>query len=550
MKPSRSCLYGMAQVFPLTADELASEGDRPSLVETLAALPEPWTMLLDRRIGKEPGDPAAIVLVHPEIGIALVSEVPSDSERDPEAGIAALRAYLEEQRFAEFFPGDLPIVALAVGAEDLPVVGEHLAAAFEGVPRLSIADRDWADAVVELLLLPDDLEMAPVAEESPIDALEAEVPDNWPIEDEPLERETERPLMLEDAALAGSGNEPPLPLMADWPMVMRHEPSRWRIRVAIAALSAIFLGGLGVAAWQFTGDDTSLSSLPPAATPPPSPSQRVELALPQPPQGKPPLEPQRARDTPPPLPAAPPVVMAAKPLASPPPAPPEPTAVEPLPPVAANPAPATPSEPPAPTQTAAAESQSSTQNGATETSKEPPAEITHPPPAAQSQPLATKASPPASAAPASESPKPQRVAKATPPSQRQSPAPARMRPAQETQKPAAERPQPEMRGPPIDAADLPPLPASTAPQDQLTGNVVAPRPPAPPRPEPETAVALGPPVPLGRTAANSPAGTANTRECRPYTSDTSVTGRGLAVQGIACRGRDGQWRLVSEVPLH
>jgi surface antigen len=72
---------------------------------------------------------------------------------------------------------------------------------------------------------------------------------------------------------------------------------------------------------------------------------------------------------------------------------------------------------------------------------------------------------------------------------------------------------------------------------------------------------LGPPVPLWRaqqannapppvaSAATPAAADAGNRECRPYTSSTTLTGRGLRVEGIACRGNDGQWRLVSEVPM-
>ncbi len=61
-------------------------------------------------------------------------------------------------------------------------------------------------------------------------------------------------------------------------------------------------------------------------------------------------------------------------------------------------------------------------------------------------------------------------------------------------------------------------------------------------------------MPLWRAqASNAPpppaAAEPSTRECRPYTSSTTLTGRGLRVEGIACRGSDGQWRLVSEVPL-
>jgi len=103
--------------------------------------------------------------------------------------------------------------------------------------------------------------------------------------------------------------------------------------------------------------------------------------------------------------------------------------------------------------------------------------------------------------------------------------------------------------PPIDAADLPPLDeAPHAPQrpTQFAAPGGSSEPPA---------SGLGPPVPLWRAQASNAApppaaaADANTRECRPYTSSTTLTGRGLRVEGIACRGSDGQWRLVSEVPL-
>src|SRR5579883_2395528 len=102
----------MAQVFPLNGLEPA---ERPGnlLAATLAALPDPWTLLIDRRID-DAADVVDVVLVHPEIGIALVDEAP----RDPGPAIGALRARLEGERFGEFFQGELPIVGLSVTADE------------------------------------------------------------------------------------------------------------------------------------------------------------------------------------------------------------------------------------------------------------------------------------------------------------------------------------------------------------------------------------------------------------------------------------------------
>jgi hypothetical protein len=112
--------------------------------------------------------------------------------------------------------------------------------------------------------------------------------------------------------------------------------------------------------------------------------------------------------------------------------------------------------------------------------------------------------------------------------------------------------------PPIDAGDLPPLEDNASPTLPREAAVA----PAPP---PSTATApVGPPIRLlGPPGAPAPvtgssvpttqaAGAGgngpNPRECRPYTADTTLSGGRAPVQGIACRGADGQWRLVSEVP--
>src|SRR5215471_3383882 len=103
----------MAQVFPCDPNHAGSPASE-TLVWTLRTLPDPWTLLRDRGIDAS-GELIDLVLVHPEIGVALINESP----RDPTAGVAALRDLLQRQRFADFFPGGLPIVSLSVAINEL-----------------------------------------------------------------------------------------------------------------------------------------------------------------------------------------------------------------------------------------------------------------------------------------------------------------------------------------------------------------------------------------------------------------------------------------------
>src|SRR5216683_1910413 len=458
----------MAQIFPLNIDDLSPDGERVSLAGTLAALHDPWTLLRHRRVGAEEAEPVEVVLVHPEIGVALVDQAP----RDPALSARRLREHLDQQRFGEFFPGDLPIVALSVAADEFEAIGERL-------------------------------------EESP------------------------RDLYQRSPALDGS--EPPLPLMVDWPFAASYERKRRRGWVAALVIIPLLLAGAGFAAWEYVGEDKTV------ATNDTSPPSQIEIPLPPHSRGDRAAG-QPAASSPPPVPAAPPVVMAQKPYAPPPPAPPAPTPVEPLPQVTAA---APPNSPPAaePAQPAPARMAATSPPD----SGPAPQPTTGAPPAPQEEPPRTAATPPATPAkptpgPAPSPAKPTRTSKAEPPPRPA--APARREPSLASRTRPIENPD----RPPIDAADLPPL-------DEP--------PPAPQRPTPFAAPAgsseppggaLGPPVPLWRAqasnAAPSPAAAEpSTRECRPYTSSTTLTGRGLRVEGIACRGSDGQWRLVSEVPL-
>src|SRR5262249_25160780 len=89
------------------------------------------------------------------IGVALIDLAP----RAPGAAVGALLAQLERERFDAFFPGELPVAAIVIAETAIEQIGERLAAAFDALPRIDIADRDWADAGRELLLTRSDLTM-------------------------------------------------------------------------------------------------------------------------------------------------------------------------------------------------------------------------------------------------------------------------------------------------------------------------------------------------------------------------------------------------------
>ncbi len=509
----------MAQVFPLNVPAEARDPTLSSLLDTLTGLPDPWTLLAERAIGDT--DRVGAVLVHPEIGVALIDVAP----RDAGPAAAALGELLARERFAEFFPGELPIVAVSVAAEDIPGIGERLAEAFDAAPRLSIADRDWSDAVVELLLQPDDMAMAPAGGQTDA-AIEgfAGPPFSSSVEPAPPpepEAPAFTPAAAEDPVLPWGEDvdrDAP-PLHADWRMAVSYPPPRRRGRLVAAAVAILLLGGAAGLGLAVEGGALPL----PASVA--SRNHPVEV----------PLAPAEAGDQaggaaamavpspPPPVPAAPPVMLAAKPLVSPPPAAPKPTRVAALPPVPA-PAPASP-----PRQTA-------------ETKPAPAPSPAAPPPTTES------ASAPAAAI--AVKPKPR-------PAARPQPVVAAQHPPQRAPRPGAPAAVARPLRPPIDATDLPPLdePAPNTPAAEASPPVAPPE-ASPPPPLPvaaapaPTAPAIGPPRRLARNPSpTAPEMAGEQRECRPYTANSTLTGKGVAVQGIACRDSDGQWRLVSEVPL-
>jgi hypothetical protein len=121
--------------------------DRP-LIRTLAALPEQWTLLVDRWNSGGSASHIALVLVHAEIGVALIDETSGDAS----LARATLCRLLQRDRFSRYFPGDLPIVVVNAVAGSPAAVGGQLAAAFDTAPRLSITNPDWAYAIIDLIL--------------------------------------------------------------------------------------------------------------------------------------------------------------------------------------------------------------------------------------------------------------------------------------------------------------------------------------------------------------------------------------------------------------
>ncbi|MGO8920686.1 MAG: hypothetical protein ACLQJR_32735 [Stellaceae bacterium] len=487
----------MAQVFPSTPDEGTLDEAQRALAETLVALPDAWILLRDRWIGETPVD---AVLIHPGIGVALVDLAP----RSPEGALEGFRAVLEREAFARFFPGELPLVAVSIAAHEIAEIGERLADAFDAVPLLAIADCDWADAVVELLLLPSDVTMAPAGASTAPEPEPPRAPVAAPVPERARARAAApMPLLLLEDEL------PPTRLRADYPMADTPAPRERRGLVAgtvMAGLVIVVIAG----AWSLGEGQAWLPGAPPpgqaeitlplapAASPAPAPAPRADATAPEPPlppaaapaphaevTAAPPPSPAAATEPSSP-PAAPPVVMAAKQAAALPPAPPRPTEVAPLPQATAEAAttpPAFKAKPRRVTRVAADESKRLMRRELGDG------------PAAEAGPLA----------------------------------------------------------PPIDASDLPPLDRAAGPSPDKAA--------APPPAQPAQALAPAAAAPQQASAieatplpADAPtvasAAPAARNECRPYTADTTLTGRSIAVEGTACRGTDGQWRLVSEVPQH
>ena len=207
----------MAQILPQNSAPPADVA-AARLEATLASLPDDWTLLPERRIGGADGPEVGFVLVHPAIGIALVDLLP----RSPEEAIDRLRGLLADEHIARADDA-LPVVGTALAADDIPEVGERLAAAFEREPLCDVADPNWSRRAVDLLLNAGDAAMLPLAS---------------------------RARMVEPSPdYADDQDEGDVRLAADEPAILSTPPARHTTFAAICAAVIAFVGIGGAAAY-------------------------------------------------------------------------------------------------------------------------------------------------------------------------------------------------------------------------------------------------------------------------------------------------------------
>jgi hypothetical protein len=121
----------------------------------LAALPDDWILLRQRRIGGPDGPEVGYVLLHPAVGIALVDVLP----RRPGAAFERLRELLAAAHLTRE-ADTLPVVSAALAPDDISSVGERLAAAFRLEPSCAMADAAWPQRALHLLLGAEDWALA------------------------------------------------------------------------------------------------------------------------------------------------------------------------------------------------------------------------------------------------------------------------------------------------------------------------------------------------------------------------------------------------------
>jgi hypothetical protein len=140
----------VAQTFPLNH----RPGPRLAVADAaLRELSDDWTVLCERTIS---GTSADFVLVHVEIGV-VVANLDSGSS----AACEAIDRMLVRERFSEYYPGPLRLASIDIPSSDAAAALDVIEAELAQVEPLEL-DPTWRDDLIELLLTPDDLSMAPV----------------------------------------------------------------------------------------------------------------------------------------------------------------------------------------------------------------------------------------------------------------------------------------------------------------------------------------------------------------------------------------------------
>ncbi len=487
---------------------------RGRLEAALAELQGGWLALPELAIGGPPGGMRLdYVLLHPRCGIVLLEAAPGCG-RD---AVAVFSRCLDRQHFHEVFPGELPVVHLVYPAEADCSLAQGVAAAFAGVPELTVADADWAEALSELLL------SLSAAEGAADGSLRREAPrsagDASPSPADQTAPAAAAPTAVDAQRSADAAEAMILPDARS-----EAAQARRRARRAWVAGNAIVIAALGAAAggWMAIHWNFQPAPLPavvaviPAVEPPPAPSKTTLSAAPSTIAPQVVVPPPRLATAAPPKPLLPPADLV------------HPENDRASLPVGHGDAGAKPDDAAAKT---AAISAPTAPAPSRPVPAVPPAMVASVPPAAL--PRAEAAPPPApipkaEASLASPAPVPKRkerrLAAAPAPEER------RAKPRRQAEAKPVDLPRREAR-PPDNARPGPAM----APQRPPPAPLVA----AAPRMTQEAAL----PVP---TAAPTPLSSG--RVCRSYTSAHSVLGTPRRITGIACQAPDGSWEIVSETP--
>src|SRR5579885_613014 len=125
------------------------------LEAVLARLRDEWVIVRDRAV---PGasDPAvAFILMHSEIGVALVDLAPA-AWTD---AAAVLRRFIATREL-----GRIPVVVVPLAAGDIPELGERLRDAFAAADPCEPDDPIWRIKVIDHMLSAADATMRPLAQ--------------------------------------------------------------------------------------------------------------------------------------------------------------------------------------------------------------------------------------------------------------------------------------------------------------------------------------------------------------------------------------------------
>jgi hypothetical protein len=123
------------------------------LESLLARLPDEWLVCRGCRIPGDDGPAVAFILLHPDLGVALVDLAPAPSSH---AAVALSRS-MESSGILR-----VPVVAVPVAPEEIPIVGDRLGEAFRSAAACAANDPDWALRVIDLLLSAEDAPMLPL----------------------------------------------------------------------------------------------------------------------------------------------------------------------------------------------------------------------------------------------------------------------------------------------------------------------------------------------------------------------------------------------------